>query len=85
MSDEELRESEGDRWSETRTAEMRANARLIAAAPELHYALGLLLASHTDREDECVAVKRARAALALVNKPDTNSANSTGPAHGQAS
>jgi hypothetical protein len=45
MTDEEYAESETDEWHERRQAEMLANARLIAAAPDLLWALREVLDS----------------------------------------
>jgi hypothetical protein len=79
-------------------AQVRANARLLAASKSLYRAamsaaraveflppdvLGRDAAEGYFYRDELLS--ELRAALALVNKPDTNSANSTGPAHGPAS
>jgi hypothetical protein len=66
-----------------------ANARLIAAAPALYAACQAmrksLNGSATDFAGMLAAHRQLDAAVALVNKPDKNSANSDHPAHGQAS
>lgn len=61
-----------DKWAETGLGEgeQEANARLIAAAPDLLAALQSVLANSLDSQGLADAHKQARAAIAKATNPD---------------